>query len=154
MKKLNLKFKKWQDPYGENIEDVEFPGFNRVKKVEKAAYQDGDSYDDDDIDEDEDARPDIDVVPNRPLKFIATSMGHIPLTEYTQPSKVFNFWVGHTNFDVTEDIYDVIEEVDGVEILDIFTRYRFRIGIGEMFEHGDVMRDVRKQIFKHIKNSV
>jgi hypothetical protein len=55
---------------------------------------------------------------------------------------------------VTEEIYDVIEEVDGVEILDIFTRYRFRIGIGEVFDAGTVMRDVRRKVFKHIKNNV
>jgi hypothetical protein len=145
MVKPNIKFDLWRDPYGENAEDVEWPGAFDEVKVEKK-YKDGYAEDDEDDIEDEVPTP-----TSRPTKFIATVMGHIPLTEYTHPSKIFNFWVGHTNFNITEDIFDIIEQVDGVEILDIFTRYRFRIGVGKMFESGKVKRDIRKAVLQHVK---
>lgn len=86
---------------------------------------------------------------NDPIKAIATPMGLIPYNEYTASSKIFNFWVGHTNFSITRNISDTIETTDGVETLDVFTRYRFRIGIGKAFESREVMRSIEERICKH-----
>ena len=44
----------------------------------------------------------------------------------------FDCWVGHTNFDITPSVRDALEEIAGVEVLVILTRYRFFIGIGRM----------------------
>lgn len=147
--KPEIKFEKWKDPYGENIEDVEFPGFSAKVKKAKSAYNDG--YGDTETPDSQDE--DLNLPPSKPLRFIATSMGHVPLTEYTQPSKIFNFWVGHSTFDITEEIFDIIEKIEGVEILDVFTRYRFRVGIGKMFKDGDVHRQIRNTVYKHLKNT-
>jgi hypothetical protein len=65
---------------------------------------------------------------------IISPMGIIPIHESNLPSLLFNFWMGHTNFDITPYVRDVISDVPGVETFDIFTRYRFRIGIGKSFE--------------------
>lgn len=137
----DIKFEKWKDPYGENIKDVEMPGFSLPRKN---GYNDG--YDENPVLDTDDAH-----LPPAPLRFISTSMGPIPVTEYTQPSKVFNFWVGHTNFTITEEIFDILDEVEGVEILDVFTRYRFRVGVGKMYVDGNVLRDIKKKVSKYLK---
>jgi len=60
-------------------------------------------------------------------------MGIIPLNESNLPSKVYCFWMGHTNFDITRKVQNAIAKVPGVESLDVFTRYRFRLSIGKAF---------------------
>tara|TARA_B100001939_G_C16673506_1_gene501298 strand:- start:268 stop:672 length:405 start_codon:yes stop_codon:yes gene_type:complete len=54
----------------------------------------------------------------------------------------YECWIGHTNFDITESIKNTIEKTKGVEILKVYSRYRFFIGIGKMFNFSEV----RKQI--------
>ena len=68
--------------------------------------------------------------------------GIIPLHESNYPSKLFNFWMGHTNFDLTTKVVSTIEKVEGVETLDVFTRYRFRLGIGRLHSQAEVKKAV------------
>ncbi len=60
-------------------------------------------------------------------------MGIIPLHEHNLPSKLFNFWMGHCNFDLSGKVINVVKRVAGVETLDVFSRYRFRLGIARGF---------------------
>lgn len=85
------------------------------------------------------------------IKVIATPMGIIPVNENTCSGKIFNFWVGHTNFDITRNVAAIIESVDGVETLDVFTRYRFRISIGKAFEDSKVMRNINKNVYAYLE---
>lgn len=124
-------WEKWVDPFGENLDDMKW-----------------NNYDDEDLDEASELL-EHDIIKsklNKPIKIIASPMGMIPYNEYTASSKIFNFWVGHTNFNITEKIAKIIEECDGIELLDIFTRYRFRIGIGKCFIDKDVMQNISDQI--------
>lgn len=82
-----------------------------------------------------------------------TPMGILPYNEATACNKVFNLWVGHTNFTITNNISNIIENAIGVETLDIFTRYRFRIGVGQAFSDSDVMRNINKVIYDYIYES-
>lgn len=84
------------------------------------------------------------------IKAIITPMGIIPIEEYSASSKIFNFWVGHTNFSISKPIANIIETTDGIETLDIFTRYRFRIGIGKLFKSSDVMSSVVRNVSEFI----
>lgn len=77
---------------------------------------------------------------------IVSPLGIIPYNEYTASGKIFNFWMGHTNFSISKNITDIIEECEGVEILDIFTRYRFRIAIGKNFKDSEVIDTINKSI--------
>lgn len=74
---------------------------------------------------------------------IVTDMGIIPILESNDPEKVFDFWVGYTDFDITNKVATKIKNVQGVEILDIWTRYRFRICVGRMFRSEDVKKDIQ-----------
>tara|TARA_Y100000296_G_C5075438_1_gene207073 strand:- start:174 stop:743 length:570 start_codon:yes stop_codon:yes gene_type:complete len=50
----------------------------------------------------------------------------------------YDCWVGYTNFDVTESKKQLMEVVEGVEVLHVISRYRFFIGVGKLFDFGDV----------------
>lgn len=58
----------------------------------------------------------------------------------------FDCWIGHTNFNITEEVKNKVNKVDGVEILKIHSRYRFFVGIGKMFEFTKVREDIEKAL--------
>ena len=64
----------------------------------------------------------------------------------------FNCWMGHTNFDITEDIKNELDSTEGVEVLKICSRYRFFVGIGKMFDFKDVRKMIEKSILKKERN--
>lgn len=117
-------WQKWFDPFGDDEELHDF--------------------DTSPMDEPEDISP----FDQKPMKAIATPMGIIPYTENTASSKIFNFWIGHTNFNITQNVSDVIEKTDGVETLDVFTRYRFRIAIGKSFDESKVKTDINNRVYQ------
>ena len=87
------------------------------------------------------------------IKTIMTPFGIMPLTEHSLASQHFKFWVGHSNFKLTDRVYQVVGNTKGVETLDILTPYRFRIAIGKMFVDRDVMSTVRTNLLENIKDS-
>ena len=58
----------------------------------------------------------------------------------------FDCWVGHTNFNVTEDVKSALNAIDGVEVLKICSRYRFFVGIGKMFDFSEVRKCIEKEL--------
>lgn len=58
----------------------------------------------------------------------------------------YDCWIGHCNFDITNEIKDLLDQTPGVEVLKIISRYRFFIGVGQMFKFSDV----RKYIDEHV----
>lgn len=87
---------------------------------------------------------------NQKINAIITPVGLIPMNEYTDCDKIFNFWTGHCNFNLTANISKIIESVEGVETLDIFTRYRFRVSIGKAFIDRNVMNNITNEIISYI----
>lgn len=127
-------WQKWFDPFGDDD-----PNITKIH---------GDEDEDDNLDHEE---LENDSLLQKPVRAIATPMGLIPYTENTASSKIFNFWVGHTNFSITKSISDIIEQIDGVETLDIFTRYRFRIAIGKAFDCSKVMRSINDNVYEWLQ---
>lgn len=58
----------------------------------------------------------------------------------------FDCWVGHTNFDITHKIKDKLDKVPGVELLKVCSRYRFFVGIGNMFDFSEVRKNIEKEL--------
>ena len=58
----------------------------------------------------------------------------------------FDCWIGHTNFDITPSVKKILNEVNGVEVLKICSRYRFFIGVGKMFEFKTVRENIERII--------
>jgi hypothetical protein len=124
-------WEKWVDPFGQNMDSVEWPGYDEL-----------------DSEDDHITKPKI-----TKIHAISTSMGIIPYNEHTDCTKIFNFWIGHTNFNLTSKIVSIIENLDGVETLDIFTRYRFRVAFGKAFNDSDIMSTISNTIYSHLGSS-
>lgn len=128
-------WEKWIDPFGQDIEDAKWTDYDN----------DVDTINDNEIDL-------VNKHLSKPVKVIASPLGLIPYNEYTASGKIFNFWIGHTNFSISIKAKQIIEECDGVEILDIFTRYRFRIGIGKCFNDSETMTLINDKIYSVLKD--
>lgn len=128
MNKPLIVWEKWRDPFGDNEDDETLSSFNNYENEQ-----------DDGI-----------VVKKTVSKVLLTPMGIVPYNDNTASSKIFNFWLGHTNFSINQILFDIIDNIEGVETFDLFTRYRFRIGIGKAFDDSTVMRDINKQLYSKL----
>ena len=86
-------WEKWVDPFGENMDEAQWNNY-------------------DNEDEDTDGYPEMQSMKGsgKPIRVIASPMGLIPYNEYTSSAKIFNFWVGHTNFNLSTDIVNEFEK--------------------------------------------
>lgn len=129
-------WEKWKDPFG--FDD----------KVEE--FLDGDSSDSYDSIESVSETKQLKKIK---CQIITTPFGVIPVNENTASSEIFNFWTGHTNFPISIDVASIIEETDGVETLNIFTKYRFRIAVGKAFDDSLVMRKINNNVYSYLKDN-
>ena len=136
-----IVWEKWVDPFGKDAEETKWTDYNNDLDVFDYTEQK-----EDDTDDDYDEEKTSIKIPSNPIKVIASPLGLIPYNEHTASSKIFNFWLGHTNFNISHRVRKIIEETEGVEILDVFTRYRFRIAVGKCFEDAEVMNGITKEI--------
>ena len=139
MEEKKIFWLKWQDPMGHLVYEKKEEGEENIEFVASK-----DSFNDPD-------KPAYSPSSNSQGNTgpaIVGPQGVIPIHEHNLPGKIYNFWNGHTNFGITGRVAFLIEKVVGVETLDIFTRYRFRIGIGKAFEQRKVMRAIEEAIIK------
>lgn len=94
---------------------------------------------DDDVDEDEEG---VDNFTHGP-SIIPISQ---ELIEEMTVLSNFDCWMGHTNFDITPQIKDRLNKVPGIEVLKVCSRYRFFVGIGNMFNFSDVRKSIEDNI--------
>jgi len=80
---------------------------------------------------------------------LSTPFGLWKINDIMNPYRQFKLWMGHTNFTINKNVAHIIKSIPGVEVLSIITRYRFLIGVGEMFD----IRDVRTAIEKSLQCS-
>lgn len=142
MTKKIIQWEKWRDPFGIEDAETDYSGIEESKDLyldeEAEAIESGMKI-----------GPFSSSAINGPVKIISTPMGLIPI-DSNMTNKLFNFWTGHTNFDITKKVKDVIESTEGVETLEIYTRYRFRVGVGKAFNDSDVMRSINKNVYNEI----
>lgn len=137
MKRL-VRWEKYIEPLGSNLDEVEFPGYDELP-------EDDSEYDD---------SPKAIIKPGPfkpPNKVIHTPFGFLSFTEHILASSQFDFWILHTNFNLTPLIVNKIEQVPGVETLDVLTRYRARIGIPKtsgLFTSEEVKLAIQKAILE------
>ena len=77
-----------------------------------------------------------------PTKLMVGPAGVLPLAEHNDPSKLMDLWVGHADFDITESIAEAIAQVPGVELLRVWTRYRFWLGVAKRFDSAQVRQAI------------
>lgn len=143
--KYFIKWQKWRDPFGGDLEENEMP------LIDSDDIEDNDDDDDDDeygegVATDKFQKGFNNLIKNKSIQVISTPMGIVPINEYSQPGKLFKFWTGHTSFNITEGVVEIIDKIDGVESLDVFSRYRMRVGVGFAFSDGEILRNIDSAI--------
>lgn len=124
-----LIFNKWRDPVKGLL--TESPDAELQEKREQWGF--------------DEEHPPIGTVHLGP-SIVTPEHGVIPLHESNLPSALYRLWMVHTNFDVTEQVASTVENVPGIETLDIISRYRFRIGIAMAFDQTEVKNALRKAL--------
>ena len=145
--KKSIIWEKWKDHFGFDEEDEILS--NSLNEPE---YDDEENEESEEIDAKSQVKSHIQKSMLGAVKVIGTPMGIIPLNENTSSSKIFNFWVGHSNFNISKKIAETIEKTSGVETLDVFTRYRFRIAVGKAFKDSEVMREINNKVYEEIED--
>lgn len=125
--KKKFVWEKWKDPLLSNYEETEYPGY--------------------DLDEDGNEIP-IHTASRQPV--LHTPFGVVSVLNDAMAANTFDFWIMHTNFDIKEGIARVIEQVAGVETLEVYTRYRVRIGFprSNLFRPRDAMHEIEVAILE------
>lgn len=78
---------------------------------------------------------------------IATPFGMFRVDdEYSNPYKLFDMWIGHTNFPLTNSVVKTIMDTPGVEVLKVISPYRFIVAPGKMFEWRDVRALIQRRV--------
>jgi hypothetical protein len=141
--KHSLVWQKWVDPFGgDDLDTINIPPPSDIGDFDDDMGMS--DLDESDIDH-------IDQPIHKTAKVIMTPLGLIPYNENTASSKIFNFWTGHTNFNLSAPIVGIIQASDGVEALDVFTRYRFRIAIGQLFDPAMVMSTITSNVYSYLQ---
>ena len=87
-------------------------------------------------------------------KILYTPLGAFPEESPMKPSDRWDCWVGHTNFSITNNIADAIENIEGVEALRILGRYSFFIGVGKLFDIKDVRTKMEKELCVYTEQEI
>lgn len=141
-----IVWQKWVDPFGQEEDETEFDPY-------VGEYFDAEEGLDDEDEKELPTDKEIMKMNKKAVRVIATPMGIIPVNDNTLSGKLFNFWMGHTNFNITPTVAELIEKTNGVETLDIFTRYRFRISVGKAFDDSEVMRNINTIVYDELTNA-
>lgn len=58
----------------------------------------------------------------------------------------FDCWMGHCNFPLTNALVLKLNETEGIEYLEILSKYRFMIGLGQAFTLKDVRANIQRDL--------
>ena len=119
--KKKFVWEKWRDPLLSNLKNNEWPGF--------------------DLDADGDTIPSHSVE-KQPV--MHTPMGMLSVLDNTFATSQFDFWLMHTNFNIKAGMIAIIDQVLGVETVEVYTKHRARIGFPRsgLFVPREVMHNI------------
>lgn len=88
------------------------------------------------------------------MRNIETPIGVFNENSLLKPSSRWDCWIGHTNFDITKNILDAIENTPGVEALKAMGRYSFFIGIAKLFNIKDVRKEIEETLCSYTEEEI
>lgn len=88
------------------------------------------------------------------MRNIETPLGVFNENSLLKPSSRWDCWIGHTNFDITKNILDAIENTPGVEALKAMGRYSFFIGIAKLFNIKDVRKEIEETLCSYTEEEI
>lgn len=133
----------WQKYESLLEEQMNSPILSEVLNNLKSAYNLNSSRQTDD-DEVEYEEEELEEVPEDNIMLPVTSQMLKDINLLT----TFDCWIGHTNFDITKDIHNMLDKISGIEALKVYSRYRFFVGIGKMFDFKNVRSEIENKLTK------
>ena len=112
--------------------------------------------DNDDDDEDLlDAPSPYDITQkSKPFKIITTPFGAMRWDAEIEAANSLLSWTGHTNFNLSISAVNKLIHIAGVEAVKIFSRYRFLIVVGELFESSQVKVDIQRILCEDVLDEI
>lgn len=135
-KEPSILWQKWDDLYKVAVESAQ-------AEEDKAQLENPESYEDE---EDIEAFEEEEELYQRPIQTILTPLGILPVNDSVLATTHFKFWMGHTNFRITNKHLLQISKINGVESLSLHSPHRFLISIGWLFSDRDVMKEIKEKI--------
>lgn len=83
---------------------------------------------------------------NEPQQLVQTPFGLYHVKDTFNPLKQFVWWMGHTNFNISPRVANVLNSIPGVEFIKIISRYRFLIAIGKAFDFSSVRAEIEESL--------
>lgn len=144
MKQKTIAWQKYEDYIEKQLSSpVLMSILQNIAALHNPQLSDDDEEDDEEIDDDEDYLED-----KNELNKIVSPI--VPLTsqiiEDISVLSSFDCWIGHTNFDITMNTKNILDKIDGVEVLKVLSRYRFFIGIGKLFDFKEVRQEIEENL--------
>lgn len=87
-------------------------------------------------------------------KTIVTPFGVYHADSMLKPSDRWDCWIGYTNFSITEDILNILDNIEGVESLKILGKYTFCIGVAKLFNITEIRADIEKQLCEYTNEEI
>lgn len=84
-------------------------------------------------------------------KKINTPLGPFEVGDPFSPGNMFDCWIAHTNFTIGKNELDILNNIPGIEALEIMSKYRFFIGVGKMFNFMVVRTNIQKELCHSIE---
>ena len=107
-----------------------------------------DNFDDDYMEDDdlERARMMQAMMMGEPEQLVQTPFGLFRVNDVFNPLKQYVWWIGHTNFNVSPKVGNILNDTPGVEWVKVISRYRFLIAVGKAFEFSDVRASIEESL--------
>mgnify|MGYP001495324818 CR=1 FL=1 len=141
MKKFKIGWQKYEDAIESQINS---PIIEKIQQVVQARY-DGTTNVEDLEGLDEEMLAELELRQHLTSEPVMISLDDNMAAEINIAS-TFDCWMAHTNFNLTENIKNQLDNIEGVELLKICSRYRFLVGVGRMFDFKDVRRKIESKI--------
>lgn len=78
---------------------------------------------------------------------VKTPIGTYSIDDPFSPYKMFDCWICHANFPITDKEFLILEDdIEGLGCLKVISKYTFFIGIEKMFTFADVRVDIEKKL--------
>lgn len=82
-----------------------------------------------------------------PQDTIQTPFGIYQKNYAFTPYQMFDCWIGHTNFRLTNRHLSILNSVNGIGCVKVLSPYRFFIGIEKLFEFTSVRAEIQRSMY-------
>jgi len=134
MNKHVIGWQKYEDFLSQQLSSPLFDIISEAM-MESVATNGADSGDEEELIDEENAISSKTMIPLSPQ-----------LMEDISMLSMYDCWIGHTTFDITNETKNILDATTGVEILKVLSRYRFFVGVGKMFDFKNVRKTIEENI--------